>query len=72
MGKINLYLLRWGDILTNFRSLNSSESNQTSVKAHSDKANISFEQQVKEKKQSAFNKYNVNGEKRRGEGEGGH
>ena len=58
--------------MTNFRSLNSSESNLTSVKASSEKANISYEQKVKERKESAFNKYNVNGEKRRGEGEGGH
>jgi len=27
---------------------------------------------LRKKKDSAFNKYNVNGEKRRGEGEGGH
>lgn len=59
-------------LLTNFRSLNSSKANQTSVKAHNEDAITSYEDSVKEKKDSAFNKYNINGEKRRGEGEGGH
>ena len=43
-----------------------------SVSDHNEDASITFQEQVKEKKDSAFNKYNVNGEKRRGEGEGGH
>ena len=59
-------------VLTNFRSLNSSNSNQQSVKAHNEKAETTIEEQVKEKKEGAFNKYNINGEKRRGEGDPGH
>jgi hypothetical protein len=58
--------------MTNFRSLNSSKANQQSVKDHTEEAETSMQQQVKEKKDSAFNKYNINGEKRRGEGEPGH
>ena len=58
--------------MTNFKSLNSSKANMQSVSDHNEDASITFQEQVKEKKDSAFNKYNVNGEKRRGEGEGGH
>jgi len=58
--------------MTNFRSLNSSKANQQSVKDHNEEAVTSNQDLTKEKKDSAFNKYNINGEKRRGEGEGGH
>ena len=58
--------------MTNFRSLNSSKANQQSVKDHTEDAVTSKQDLTKEKKDSAFNKYNINGEKRRGEGEGGH
>ena len=58
--------------MTNFRSLNSSKANQQSVKDHNEEAVTSNQDLTKEKKDSAFNKYNLNGEKRRGEGEGGH
>ena len=58
--------------MSNFRSLNSSKANQQSVKDHAEDAETTMQEQIKEKKDSAFNKYNVNGEKRRGEGEGGH
>ena len=58
--------------MTNFKSLNSSNANQQSVKDHNENAVTSKQDLTKEKKDSAFNKYNINGEKRRGEGEGGH
>ena len=58
--------------MANFRSLNSSKANQQSVKDHTENAVTSSQDLTKEKKDSAFNKYNINGEKRRGEGEGGH
>ena len=58
--------------MANFRSLNSSKANQQSVKDHTENAVTSAQNLTKEKKDSAFNKYNINGEKRRGEGEGGH
>ncbi|MBC8060704.1 MAG: hypothetical protein H7Y18_08560 [Clostridiaceae bacterium] len=58
--------------MTNFRSLNSSEANLQSVKDHAEEARVSKTEQNIEKKEYAFNKYNVNGEKRRGEGEEGH
>ena len=58
--------------MPNFRSLNSSKANQQSVKDHNEEAVTSNQDLTKEKKDSAFNKYNINGEKRRGEGEGGH
>ncbi len=58
--------------MANFNSLNSSKANQQSVKDHNEEAETTMQEQLKEKKDSAFNKYNVNGEKRRGEGEGGH
>lgn len=58
--------------MPNFRSLNSSKANQQSVKDHNENAVTSTQDLTKEKKDSAFNKYNINGEKRRGEGEGGH
>lgn len=58
--------------MPNFRSLNSSKSNLQSVKDQSENAVNSAQNLTKEKKDSAFNKYNINGEKRRGEGEGGH
>lgn len=58
--------------MPNFRSLNSSKANQQSVKDHTENAVTSKQDLTKEKKDSAFNKYNINGEKRRGEGEGGH
>lgn len=58
--------------MPNFRSLNSSKANQQSVKDHNENSVTSSQDLTKEKKDSAFNKYNINGEKRRGEGEGGH
>lgn len=58
--------------MTNFKSLNSSKANIQSVSDHNEDATTTYQEQVKEKKDFAFNKYNVDGEKRRGEGEGGH
>ena len=58
--------------MTNFKSLNSSKANLESVKDNNENAVTSKQNLNKEKKDSAFNKYNINGEKRRGEGEGGH
>lgn len=56
--------------MSKFRSLNSSKANMQSVFDHAEEARITFTEQVLERKEFAFNKYNVNGEKRRGEGEG--
>ena len=56
--------------MSGFRSLNSSKANRQSVQDHNEEAKISMREQIQEKKQFAFNKFNVNGEKRRGEGEG--
>jgi hypothetical protein len=53
--------------LTNFKSLNSSKSNIQSVKDHDKNAEISMKEQLQEKKQYEFNKFNVNGENQRGD-----
>ncbi|MDP4144285.1 MAG: hypothetical protein Q8936_07345 [Bacillota bacterium] len=58
--------------MTNFRSLNSSKANMQSVRDHDEDAKTSMTEQVLERKEFAFNKFNVNGEKRRAEGESGH
>ena len=57
--------------MPNFRSLNSSKANMQSVKAHDEEARTSNTDHNNEKKDNAFNKYNVNGENRRGGDEGG-
>lgn len=56
--------------MSGFKSLNSSKANMQSVVDHNEEAKTSMREQIQEKKQFAFNKFNVNGEKRRGEGEG--
>jgi hypothetical protein len=57
-----------GDVkLTNFKSLNSSKANIQSVKDHDKQAKISMKAQLKEKSQSEFNKFNMNGENQRGD-----
>ncbi|SMC25235.1 hypothetical protein SAMN02745134_02414 [Clostridium acidisoli DSM 12555] len=53
--------------MTNFKSLNSSKSNIQSVKDHDKNAEISMKEQLQEKKQYEFNKFNVNGENQRGD-----
>lgn len=53
--------------MTNFRSLNSSNSNMQSVSDHAEEAKLSNQALIKERKQSAFNKYNTNGENQRGD-----
>lgn len=54
--------------MSGFKSLNSSRANMESVSAHNEEAKTTSRVQMQEKKQVAFNKFNVNGEKRRGEG----
>ena len=56
--------------MSGFKSLNSSKANIQSVSDHDEDAKISMREQNQERKQFAFNKFNVNGEKRRGQGEG--
>lgn len=53
--------------MANFKSLNSSKSNIQSVKDHDKNAEISMKEQLQEKKQYEFNKFNVNGENQRGD-----
>lgn len=49
-------------ILANFRSLNSSKSNMQSVKDHDVNSQISPGKRNKERNQSEFNKFNINGD----------
>jgi len=58
--------------MANFRSLNSSKANHQSVKDHNENAETTVTGQLKEKKDSAFNKYNINGDKRKGVTDGEH
>lgn len=53
--------------MTNFRSLNSSVQNMQSVHDHSEEAKLSMQESVKERKEYAYNKFNVNGENQRGD-----
>lgn len=53
--------------MANFNSLNSSKSNMQSVKAKNDNAKTAMKESIKEKKEFAFNKFNVNGENQRGD-----
>lgn len=52
--------------MTNFKSLNSSKSNQQSVEDHDENAQTAMEGQIKEVKQFSMDKYNVNGQTQRG------
>lgn len=49
------------NLLANFRSLNSSKANMQSVKDHDTSSQISPGKKNKEKNQSEFNKFNING-----------
>ncbi|MDD3225261.1 MAG: hypothetical protein PHX70_11275 [Clostridium sp.] len=48
--------------MANFRSLNSSKANMQSVKDHDTSSQISPGKKNKEKNQSEFNKFNINGD----------
>ncbi|MFT8315424.1 MAG: hypothetical protein ABF633_14425 [Clostridium sp.] len=52
--------------MANFNSLNSSKANIKSVEDHNEDAETAMSQQVKEVKQFAMDKYNVNGQTQRG------
>jgi len=67
-----LYIRKGFYFMANFRSLNSSKANQQSVKDHNENAETTVTGQLKEKKDSAFNKYNINGDKRKGVTDGEH
>jgi hypothetical protein len=64
---LQIFYLKGDFTLTNFKSLNSSKSNMQSVKDHDKNAAISMQEQLQEKKQYEFNKFNVNGENQRGD-----
>lgn len=64
---INCFIERRKADMTNFRSLNSSHSNIQSVSDHTEEAKLSKQALIQERKQSAFNKYNINGENQRGD-----
>lgn len=53
--------------MANFRSLNSSGRNMQSVHDHAEEAKLSNQAIIQERKQTAFNKYNMNGENQRGD-----
>ncbi|WP_010238303.1 hypothetical protein [Clostridium arbusti] len=52
--------------MANFNSLNSSKANIKSVEDHNENAETAMEGQIKEVKQFAMDKYNVNGQTQRG------
>lgn len=52
--------------MANFKSLNSSKANIQSVEEHNKNSETAVSQQTKEKKESAMDKYNINGQNQRG------